>query len=254
VLAVLSDVHANREAFEAVLADCERLGAERIICLGDVVGYGPDPRACVRLARQRCAVTLQGNHDHAVVHQALGFNPVAREAIRWTRERLRPGLFAGLAARADWRFLERLPLRHEEGDLLFVHGSPRDPVAEYIQEEDLNDMGFGVGEKIKEIMDGVPGLCFAGHTHTPGVVSPDFTWLSPAELDDGWPRQRTPAVVNVGSVGQSRDGDTRACYVTVDESAVRFRRVAYDYEATVEKMAAIEELDERLARRLAAGR
>lgn len=253
MFAVISDIHANLEAFEAVLADIEDRGAERILCLGDIVGYGPDPGPCLSLARQHCAVVLRGNHDMAVLTQALGFNPAAREAVNWTRAQVRPHLLSGWRTRANWRLLKKAPERHEEGDLLFVHGSPRDPVMEYVEEKDLADFGLGAAPKITEIMGLVSGLCFVGHTHTAGVVSPALDFRRPAALPEGWPRDRHPAIINVGSVGQPRDEDARACYVTVSPEAVQYHRVAYDVEKTVAKIRAVPELDQRFAERLPNG-
>lgn len=254
MFAVVSDIHANLEAFQAVLDDIDAQGIERILCLGDLVGYGPDPVACVSLARRRCDVTLRGNHDLAVLQQPLGFNRAAREAVEWTRSQLKPRWRSGLEARANWRFLSRAPKRFEEGRFLFVHGSPRDPVTEYVEKKDTLDLGFGIGEKLQVILDLVKGLCFLGHTHAPGVIDGEGGWHAPADLPDGWPIGAMPAILNVGSVGQPRDGDPRACWVAVDAERARFRRAAYDVETTARKVERHTRLQTRIADRLRAGR
>ena len=137
MLAFISDIHSNMPALEAVLADIARLGSvERILCLGDVIGYGPRPIEALELVAERCKLILMGNHEHAVLHGAFGFHAAAKRAVDWTRLQLQE---VGPATRrkALWQLLEDLPVRHEIGDLLLVHGSPRDPVMEYVLESDL---------------------------------------------------------------------------------------------------------------------
>jgi len=254
MFAIISDIHGNLEALEAVLADIDAQGAERIVCLGDVVGYGPNPAECVTRVRQRCQFVLKGNHDVAVVLEPLGFNQVARSAAIWSKKKLKPGWFSSRQTRQNWEFLSQLPEREQEGNFLFVHGSPRDPVMEYIEESDILDVGFGPSEKIQAIMGGIAGVCFVGHTHRPGVISVDYRFLKPAEIEGVWPLREERAIVNVGSVGQPRDGDKRACYVLVDAEAVRYRRVEYDVERTGAKIRAIGALHDILADRLLEGR
>src|SRR4029434_1933632 len=126
--AVIPDIHANLEALTSVLDDIRRHGYEEVYCLGDVVGYGPDPVACTDLVREHARVTILGNHDEALVKGAWGFNQVARSAMEWTKKQLRPSIFRP-GSRDRWRFLAELPLRHEWHGYLLVHGSPpaRDP-------------------------------------------------------------------------------------------------------------------------------
>jgi predicted phosphodiesterase len=132
VFAAISDVHANLEALEQVFADIDRQGIKDVFCLGDIVGYGPTPLACVDKIFERCRVIVRGNHDEALLSGAYGFHGRAREAIDWTREQLKPGFFSGINVRTRWERMTQLPLIHQEGDFTFVHGSPRDPTTEYV--------------------------------------------------------------------------------------------------------------------------
>ena len=254
--AIISDIHANLEALMAVLGDIAAQEISDIICLGDIVGYGPDPCECAEVVRARSRVALCGNHDAAVAGVAFGFNRYAREAIDWTRRQLKPGLFALPSTRDRWEFLTNLPHRHEESGVLYVHGSPRDPVMEYIEEGDTVDLGFGPSDKIVKIFEVLPGPCFVGHTHRPGIITADYQWINPDDLPGECFRAEAgrKAIINVGSVGQPRDEDRRACYVVFDGEKVCYRRVEYDYNRTREKMLRIPELDSRLGDRLEEGR
>jgi diadenosine tetraphosphatase ApaH/serine/threonine PP2A family protein phosphatase len=248
--AILSDVHGNLEALQAVLADAAEQGASELYCLGDVVGYGPDPRACLELVRQRCAPVLLGNHDEAALSAPEGFNPAAERAIRWTTRQLEEG------PEADGRraFLAGLPLSHQDGDVLLVHGSARDPVHEYVFPADVYDV-----RKMADLFARVGRWCFQGHTHVPGVfveLAPGYLYhfAHPAELGGTFRHDGRKTLVNVGSVGQARDGDWRACYALFDGDQVSFRRVPYDVEATISKIRAIADLDPFLGDRLRDGR
>jgi diadenosine tetraphosphatase ApaH/serine/threonine PP2A family protein phosphatase len=254
--AIISDVHGNLEALMAVLGDIAAQEIADIICLGDVVGYGPNPVECADVVRERCRVVLCGNHDAAATGLAFGFNRPAREAIDWTRRQLKPGVFSLPPTRARWEFLKTLPHRFEEDGVLFVHGSPRDPVMEYIEESDTVDLGFGPSDKILRIFEALPGPCFVGHTHRPGVITSEMKWVNVSALPEGrfTVEPAKKAIVNVGSVGQPRDEDRRACYVVLDGPTATYRRVEYDYNRTREKMLAVQELDPRLGDRLGEGR
>lgn len=251
--AILSDIHANLEALEAVLADLRPHKVDRILCLGDIVGYGPNPRECLRLVRKHCAWTLRGNHDIATLLEPLGFNKTARDAAIWTRKQLQPKWYSGAQSRLDWSILEDAQESRLEGDILYVHASPRDPVMEYVEEADCQDMGFGPGDKIQAIMAEVTRLCFVGHTHRPGVITEAYRFYRPQEFDREWRLDGGRTLINVGSVGQPRDGNPDARYVLVGEGVVRFCAVPYDRERTAAKIRAIPELDDRLANRLLDG-
>jgi diadenosine tetraphosphatase ApaH/serine/threonine PP2A family protein phosphatase len=248
-LAIISDIHANLEALEAVLADIDARGASEILCLGDVVGYGVDAEACVDLVRKRCSLCLCGNHDWALVNTMVGFNPMARRALEYTRERMEPGRLAGRKRRERWEFIKNLPTTHPRGDWLLVHGSPRDPVMEYIFPEDVDI----APEKMSEIFGKFEKVCFVGHTHLPGVFTDDMRFQTPAELGHSFLLGGRKAVVNVSSVGQPRDGDVRACYVQVSEGLVIYRRIEYDIQKTMEKIRA-SGIDALCAERLALGK
>jgi len=244
--AILSDVHANLEAIEAVLDDIARHSVEAIYCLGDTVGYGPNPRECLDLVEERCAVALMGNHDLAVIRQPLHFNRVAESAIYWTRTQLQLSDPTGEDADRRWAFLEHLPRSHwEEDGQLFVHASPRDPISEYVFPRDAcNPWMMG------RLFEEVERCCFLGHTHIPGIFVEPGEFFSPEEVDGAYRLGERKILCNVGSVGQPRDDDPRACYVLLDGDTIRFRRVAYDWKATAEKIYAAEGLDNSLGDRL----
>jgi len=250
--AIISDVHSNIEALHAVLADVASQGAEEILCLGDVVGYGADVEECIDLVEKMCRFCLSGNHDFAVITLPDRFNPLAVEAINYTRSLVKPSALSVGRKRARWRFLEGLPTRKQEGDVLYVHGSPRDDRNEYILESDIV---FGNAEKISQVFNVIPRLLFVGHTHVPGVIGTDMTFRHPGdngaafELD---PQRRY--IINVGSVGQPRDGDNRSCYLLVDGARIIYRRVPYDFRQTMAKMARVGPISRDAADRLEYGR
>jgi len=248
--AFISDLHSNLEALEAVFRDIAEQGAGDIFCLGDVVGYGPDPEACVDLVMAKCRLTLKGNHDAALIEGEDRFNRYARDAIRWTRRRLKPGWFKSSRYRERWDWLRNLPLQHKDGELLFVHGSPRDPLNEYIYPGDIL---FNAEGKLAEIFRAVPHALFVGHTHHPMVLSSRLGSFTPAEGRDRIALGSDRYIVNVGSVGQPRDGDPRACYVLFDGEEVRYRRIPYDIDAVARKIDRIPELDAVLGQRLHEG-
>ena len=256
MIAIISDIHANYDALKAVLAEIDRLGAERIICLGDIVGYGPQPVACVDEVRRRCEVTVCGNHDAALIYGADDFNAVARSSLDYHRHLLMPRPDGGgntEERRERWEFLKKLRRRYVQDESLFVHGSPRNPVSEYLRKIDVL---LGLRDKIGGNFQEIDWLCFIGHTHRPVVITQDMRFLDPDQLDGAYePEYRRKAIINVGSVGQPRDGDWRACFVTVDDNGrVRYHRVEYDVDATVEKVAATPGIDHSLAERLRQGK
>lgn len=255
-IAVISDIHANLAAFEAVLQDIESQGVTEIYCLGDVIGYGPDPRACIELARA-FRVNLLGNHEEAVLFGAIGFNPKAKVAIDWTREQLNSSSESSELNRELWNFIGSLDKQHREGEFLYVHGSPRDPTREYIFKQDYRDR-----IKMDAIFTSPPDfewkLCFAGHTHHPGIFAQDqpYKFLEPQQVNSTYPyaRNKSRILVNVGSVGQPRDGDWRASYVIVDDENVIFRRLDYDLQRTIRRFQEQPDLPEYLAKRLEEGK
>ena len=135
--ALISDVHANLEALTAVLEDIRQQGITEIYCLGDIVGYGPNPCECLDEVMKLSQVTILGNHDQATLFDPDGFNPVALQAVYWTREQLESSNGSPTQINKRWDFLGERPRTHTEGDFLFVHGSPREPTNEYVFPEDV---------------------------------------------------------------------------------------------------------------------
>ncbi len=247
--AIVSDIHGNLEALSAVLAEIGRRSIERIFCLGDVIGYGPNPMECLDLVMDRCHQVLLGNHDFAVMYEPYNFNSGAESACYWTRQCFETDPDAQRRANR-WKFLGKLPPRLRTEQFVAAHASPRRPINEYIFPDDI----YTNPGKFVSIFERFDRLCFVGHTHVPGVFleGPDF--YSPDELDYKYPITDEKAVINVGSVGQPRDRDPRASFVVVNDEAVEFVRVPYDVQTTVKKVEAIPELDDFLGTRLLDGR
>ncbi|MEM9587862.1 MAG: metallophosphoesterase family protein [Planctomycetota bacterium] len=248
--AILSDIHGNLIALEAVLADIKTQSVDRIVCLGDVVGYGPEPCACLDQAME-FSLCILGNHDSSALFDPEGFNVAAEQAILWTRDQLECGRDGPEASRRRMEFLCELPrLVREENDL-FVHGSPRGPTNEYVFPEDIQN-----NKKMEKLFSMVPHVCFQGHTHVPGIFTADHQFLRPNQLITGYSvaDANERVMINVGSVGQPRDGDSRSCYVIRSNDVIEFRRVEYDIESVVKAIEAEEELDNFLGYRLREGR
>jgi predicted phosphodiesterase len=249
VKALISDIHSNLEALQAVLADIEKQpNVEAVYCLGDIVGYGPNPRECVDLIMQ-CPVVLLGNHDQGAMFDPEGFNPSAERAIFWTRAQLEvPGESREHKERR-WEFLAERPRTHRENGILYVHGSARNPLNEYVFPEDIYNQ-----RKMERIFALVERYCFQGHTHVPGIFTENLQFHSPDEIDYQYRLDGRKTLCNVGSVGQPRDGDWRACYVLLDDDVIRYRRVEYDIDSTVRKIYEIPDLENFLGDRLRDGR
>jgi diadenosine tetraphosphatase ApaH/serine/threonine PP2A family protein phosphatase len=239
MIAVISDIHGNLEALQASLGDARREGARGAICLGDIVGYGADPQGCIQTVRELVRKTVLGNHDAAVLDpaQAENFNDVARTAIEWTRDQLHDD---------DFAFLRGIGYEYAENGARYVHSSPYDPPGwHYI----LNH------EEAWDALGACPeSICFVGHSHVPARVvlrSGRLEVLTDTVIELG-PDER--ALINVGSIGQPRDGDRRAAYVLFDPEARRIiaRRVSYDIETASRKILEAG-LPEILARRLSLG-
>jgi diadenosine tetraphosphatase ApaH/serine/threonine PP2A family protein phosphatase len=246
--AIISDIHGNLEALNAVLADIARHPVEATYCLGDVVGYGPNPRECFDLI-MRCRLVLLGNHEDAALFTPSSFRPAARRAVAWSRTQLDAPIPDHQAANRRLSFLRRLPVRHREDRLLFVHASPRDPAHEYVCPGDIDNP-----RKMSALFAQVDGCCFLGHTHLPGVFTESREFFAPAWVDHAYRLDDRKTLCNVGSVGQPRDGDWRACYVLLDGPLIRFRRIEYDVDLTIRKIRQIPHLHDSLAERLRRGR
>ena len=239
---ILSDIHSNLEAFEAVLDDAGPV--DQVWCLGDVVGYGPDPNGCVAQLRSLDHLCVAGNHDWATVGKLdlSDFNPDAREANLWNRKHLSPSNLA---------YLESLPETLVQGDFTLLHGSPRHPIWEYIIYASTAEVNF-------EHFD--TRYCLVGHTHTPMIFrrhqredGQDSEALAPT-LDQPLELGSERLIINPGSVGQPRDGDPRASYAILDDEGltIEHRRVAYSWERTQAKMMG-QDLPLRLVLRLQYG-
>ena len=222
---IISDIHSNLSAFEAVLMDAGSF--EQTLCLGDIVGYGPDPAECLSLLRELPElICIMGNHDAAVVNyiSTTYFNPEANRALQKQRR---------LIKRHGLDFLRSLPQKIEMNGLTLAHGSPRDPIWEYIDQ----------GKTAWETFDSFKTKgALVGHTHTPCIFmeSEDFkvSLLRPKSGDRWIPDKRF--ILNPGAVGQPRDGDPRASYVIWDteENSFLFRRVAYDIDSVTKRIKA----------------
>ena len=274
MFAIISDIHGNLEALEAVLADIDRRSIKEVFCLGDVIGYGASPKECIDLVLDRCIISLCGNHDHAVFYEPCNFNVGAERAIYWTRQMLEDETNKTMRDRR-WQMLGTLPLRHDAKGLLMVHASPRRPVNEYLFAEDV----YTNPNKILSNFDYLAPrhmACVLGHTHVPGVFLDDPYFDPPNELPD--PNIYTitaeeKAIINVGSVGQPRDRDPRASYAVVYErgespenyhapevgegeycTTIKFVRLEYDTERAAQKVFDTPELDDFLGSRLFDGR
>ncbi len=241
--AIIADIHANLAAFNAVLDDIEqRGGVEEIWCLGDVVGYGPDPQQCISLLRQRNHVCVAGNHDWASTGKVdtSEFNADAAAACQWTGQQLSP---------EDKEYLSDLSLTIEKGDFTLVHGSPREPIWEYILSTATAEENFAHFKT---------PYCLVGHSHHPAVfiynetddrLSSHFLFDSPLVLGE------SRMIINPGGVGQPRDGDPRASYAIYDSESreVWLYRIPYDIRSTQDRM--VERgLPTRLVTRLSYGR
>jgi diadenosine tetraphosphatase ApaH/serine/threonine PP2A family protein phosphatase len=254
VKAIISDIHSNLEALQAVLDDIAKYNVTETYCLGDIIGYGPNPRECIDLA-MKCQLVILGNHDQGAMFDPDGFNPPAERAIFWTRSQLESSTEARIKREKRWEFLAERPRTHTENGHLFVHGSARNPLNEYVFPEDVYNQ-----RKMDRIFALVDRYCFQGHTHVPGVFTESlqddsYQFQSPEELNDFTHKlDERKTMVNVGSVGQPRDGNWRACYVLLDGKNVVFRRVEYDIDTTIRKIHDIPDLDNFLGDRLRDGR
>ncbi len=253
LIALISDIHANIEALTVVLEDIQNHKVDKIYCLGDVIGYGPNPRECIELVQKCSEFTLCGNHEEAVLFNAQDFNPKARRAIDWTREQLNSDTYDKEKNYQLWDFLGDLRKRVREDSILYVHASPRQPTREYVLPKDVKDPAK-LDSIFKEFEDSE--ICFVGHTHIPGVFTQDLQFFYSKTLENRYEFKSHPGkkLVNIGSVGQPRDGDNRACYVLFDGETVEWRRIEYDIQSTMIKIRAIEDLADYLAVRLEEGR
>jgi diadenosine tetraphosphatase ApaH/serine/threonine PP2A family protein phosphatase len=250
--AIISDIHGNLEALQVVLAHIDTQNVNRSICLGDILGYGPNPVECVDLIAQRCEFSLLGNHDFGALYEPTNFNLAAEQAAYWTRAQIEAEEDKAAAAKR-WEFLGSLRVRVQFGEFLCVHGTPRRPINEYLFPEDAINSPL----KMQQIFDRFDKYCLVGHTHVPGVFTDEPDFYPPDDIEGVYRLNGAEkAIINPGSVGQPRDMDPRASYAILDKAAstVEFFRLEYDVEATVQKIFAIPELSDWLGERLREGR
>ena len=248
--AIISDIHANLEALQVVLDHIDTQNIDRIICLGDILGYGPSPVECVDLVAERCEWSLMGNHDFGVVYEPTNFNLAAEQAAYWSREQFEAQPGSDESAKR-WEFLSRLRVRVSFDSFLCVHGTPRRPINEYLFPEDAVNSPV----KMQQIFELIDRYCLVGHTHVPGVFTDEPDFYPPEDLDGEYKlREDEKAIINPGSVGQPRDLDPRASYAVIDDDRVRFIRLEYDIDAVVAKIRSVPELLDWLGDRLYEGR
>lgn len=233
-LAILSDIHGNLEALQKAVQIVEDLRCDEMVCLGDMVGYGPNPNECVDLIRRTCRNVVLGNHDYAVLNpgHTERFNDIAKTSVEWTQHILD----------GDHRdYLAGLPLSIELDDMLLVHASPDEPKSwKYI---------FDCDDAVRSLAVLSQTVCFVGHTHVPCFFSTD-PMMSDFHLSKTYKH-----IINVGSVGQPRDGDYRLSFGLFDTAALTYQQVRadYDVQSTVNKIRQAE-LPSFLADRLLRGR
>jgi len=237
--AIISDIHSNLEALRAVL---EHAGVvDGVWCLGDIVGYGPNPNECIELVRARGALCVVGNHDYAAIGRldTADFNPDAATAAYWTGRQLTP---------ENRRYLEELPIQLTQGDFTLVHGSPRYPIWEYILSAYVASLNLDHFQT---------QFCLIGHSHIPSVFRcPEGERR--CEVEELLPKLSLQTldrlIINPGGVGQPRDGDPRAAYAILDTDAriLYHFRVPYDIAMTQQKMREAG-LPRRLIERLSYG-
>ena len=222
---IVGDIHSNVEAFQSVIDDAnERGGFDQIWSLGDLVGYGPSPSECIQLLRSHENRSVAGNHDLASVGKLSleAFNVYAAAANRWTSEQL---------TEDETEYIKGLSLKVEEGEFTMVHGSPRDPIWEYV---------VNPGSAAASFLHFTTTFCLVGHSHIPFIcrTTEGSAAFLEFELDTPYALDTERLIVNPGGVGQPRDGDPRASYAVFDsdENAIYHHRAEYDVAATQGKM------------------
>jgi predicted phosphodiesterase len=239
---LLSDIHGNLEALEAVLEFAEKFQPYQLLCLGDIVGYGADPKACLDLLSEKANLILAGNHDLVVSGfiSSDGFNPIAQQSLRWT---------STVLTDEEKELLSSFPLQYIDGDYCFTHASPIEPINfHYVRTlEDVEEVLSSIGQR----------FCFIGHTHLPVIVrrnikngKMEILRETRIHLDDQF-----SYFVNVGSIGQPRDSNPDSCVVMFDEEyeTIEFIRIPYDITTSRSKIIS-EGLPSYLAERLTLAR
>ncbi len=217
-IAVISDIHGNLEALSTALGYIDEQGIKEIYCLGDIVGYGPNPNECIEIVRQRCKVVLMGNHDYAAIGMARieYFNQFAKMATYWTMDRL---------SKENQEFLKQLPFMHQTDMMIFVHSSPSNPSHWYYI--------LSIEDARMEMESFKQNVCFIGHSHVPVVFTKDKALKSDTKIE-----QNQKYIVNVGSIGQPRDGDPRLSFAIFEpgDGSLKYIRLNYNIDKTYQKI------------------
>jgi len=238
--AIFSDIHSNLESLESALAAYNKEGIDKYLCVGDIVGYGANPKECMQIIRDKDIITVAGNHDWAIggrfsIHY---FNPYAREAVFWTEEQL---------DKTELEYLNNLELIYQEEDFCLVHGTLIKPeYFDYLFELSDTKLSFQVMKT---------NLCFVGHTHSPITFIKDSNNKINFTKDQNIPVEPNKKyIINVGSVGQPRDGDSRGCLCVYDskEKIIQIKRFEYDIKTAQSKILKVN-LPSLLATRLELG-
>jgi predicted phosphodiesterase len=209
-IAIISDIHGNLEALTKALNVIDEIHVDEIVCLGDLVGYGPDPDDCVKIIQARANIVLMGNHDYAVIDTTSteNFNPVAKQAVFWTQDHL---------SSDSLEYLKNLPYRHREKEILYVHSTPNDPEKwDYIFNWDDAQEQFPLFDE---------KLCFVGHSHIPQIFYQDLSVPMTLDLSRDY-----KYIINVGSIGQPRDGNYQLSFGIFDTEQWRYKPVRADYD------------------------
>lgn len=244
--AIISDIHSNLEALQAVLKTIEQENIDKIVCLGDVVGYGPDPNECIELVQQNCELILTGNHDFACIESSelYYFNQYAAKAVEWTVAAL---------TKENLDYLAKLPLDGKIENFYLVHSSPFEPRSwDYILSLDDAEFNFSKFDEADQI-------CFIGHSHHPVIyveyLEHDYKYYRQQKENELQLKEAERYIINVGSVGQPRDYNPDAAFGIVDTSTqvYELKRVRYDFNKTFKKMVSAG-LPQFLADRLLIGK
>lgn len=221
---IFSDIHSNLEAFDSVIRAYKSEAIDRYLCIGDVIGYATNPKECIKKVNKLAMITVAGNHDWAAVNlfSLDYFNETAKEALLWTRSNI---------DHKDRIFLESLKLTYKNKELTLVHGTLDNP-------QEFNYMTDGyIAEETFRILD--TNICFVGHTHHPGAFIKDKDESIHYRQDDSYDiKPDNKYIINVGSVGQPRDGNPKAAYCIYDSEKreVRIKRIVYDFESSRKKI------------------
>ncbi|MDF1666325.1 MAG: metallophosphoesterase family protein [Planctomycetota bacterium] len=248
--ALIACIESNLEALNAVLEDIDKKGIPDILCLGGIIGSGPNPSQVVALVMERCRICIYGQTD-SLLEPLPSWHGQRARLGKWIQTQIKPIFILGSSHGVHWNYIKERPLQYEEDGTLFVHGSPRKPNDPLL----LTDVVLGGTPKLEEVFDAFETVAFNSQTHIPGVITSKYEAMSPRdirgyyEMKSGDPK----LVINVGSVGQPRDKDNRAGYVERIGPHIFFHRIAYDFERTIFKIKVNNHIDMLSGERLRYG-